>query len=379
MEGVTPLVRQPNYIAALGDSLTLGDGDRQSYLGNRSFLAWACLLSGGALIPPITGGQGVNGETSGQIAARASSIAALVPRPSRCLVMAGTNDALHGWNEPTYQANIASIVATLRAASIEPILLLCPPNNTAGATIARINAWLSLYGVRNGIQVIDTYTPFQDAATGGYKSGADLDGTHITAVTAKGMGQAIWDALSSRIAPLPPLLLTAHAADPLNLLANGVFVGDTNADGTANSWTNVGANSSDSLVSGGTTVPGNWQKLTLDQASQVFFDQPISAGWSVGDYLLFAGRVRASLSSTETVQARLEYTGSTITRMHILYPNSISIADGDGVVFAGVGQVPVGCTAIRCRLFGTGVSGVGTGTVEFAQITVRNLTTLGLV
>ena len=374
-EEVTPLVRQPNYVAALGDSITIGNGANGGDVGSGAYLTWACAASGGVLVPLIDGFGGVAGNTTTQMLARITDITGLTPKPSRCFVMGGTNDSNGSLNMTTYKSNIQAIVTALRTALIEPILLLIPPKDANNTEVAQINAWLSLYGAVSGVQVIDLYTPYQDGATGQWAGTFDQDGTHPTTATAKLMGEVIWAQLKDRIQPKTPVLLTAHASDPYNLVTNGIFVGDTNSDGCANSWVEAsgGAGSNDELVSGGATVPGNWQKVTLAMTGAPYYTQTIT-GWSVGDVLLFAARVRADISGSERFGLSLALSPS--GRRRPISACDLRTTGDDGQVFAAIIKVPTGTTGIVVQLLTTAVA--AGGTVEFAQVTVRNLTALGL-
>lgn len=375
-ELVTPLVRQPSYVAALGDSITIGNGSNGVDVGSGSYLTWACAASGGALVPLINGFSGVSGNTTSQMLARITDITNLDPKPSRCLVMGGTNDANGSLNMTNYKSNIQAIISALLEAHIEPVLLLIPPKDANHTEVAQINAWLSLYGASSGVQVIDLYTPYQDGATGQWAGTFDQDGTHPTTATSKLMGEVIWSQLKDRIQPKSPVLLTAHASDPYNLVTNGIFVGDTNSDGCANNWVEASgaAGANDELVSGGSTVPGNWQKVTLAMNGAPYYTQTIT-GWSVGDVLLFAARVRASISGSERFGMSLALSPG--ARRRPINSCDLSTAGDDGQIFAAIIRVPTGTTAIVAQLLTTAVA-VG-GTVEFAQVTVRNLTALGIV
>lgn len=156
--------------------------------------------------------------------------------------------------------------------------------------------------------------------------------------------------------------LTSAVADAANLYVNGVFVGDSNADGGANNW-NIGLPTSRSLVAGTSPLVGNWQHVEGDGSGLTNLYQDIaSPGAITGHTIAIAARVQLTSGA---LRLRLQMTGQNID----VGPFSIPF---EGIVRIEA-VVPSGATQVRANfLTSTGAA----QSFSVAQVTGRDRTTL---
>lgn len=371
-----------NRTVFLGDSLTQSDQDNAA--GSAGSTIWpniASFESGGRL--RYVRNAGVAGNRTSHMLARFDADV-LAYAPDLCVILGGTND----FNQVTLsetKTNIQALVARCRGARIAPILCTVPPNSGDGVDKTNhdlFNHWLREYAARNGYLLADMAALTTDPSNGNWVDGMVVLGQDPTHPVIGGTGHLkMAEALVSSIVPLPvhPWPLTQYKGEKGNLLPNGVFVGDANTDGFADGYTLVGdtQNRTGELVSDAGNVVGNWQQITRSSGASVFYLQSgdILTGWSVGDRLQFSGRFSFSRSdSTSSIAARVEFNGATGSPAQIAPLNTYTKTTTGGV-FCWDGLVPAGTTSISVKLFAS----AGTNVCRFGQLTLLNLTTLGVV
>lgn len=368
-------------VGFLGNSLTLGNGSAtptvtgsgiNTQIGE-SPATFAQLLSTGGW--ELTFNAGVAGETSAQIAARvATDIVA-----KGCTVC-----VLHElfWNDvggvttTVSMANLATIVAALRAANIIPVIGSMTPDGVTGGTTARklfaatMNRKLLKYANENGYAFVDCHTPIVDPLTGAVKAAyiAADNSVHMVAAGYQALGLLFAQTLD-RICPSVGSILVNNIADPTDLLAGlGLFSGAPTA-GVAGGWTN-------SLTAGGVAtiitdaaVNGSTQRLTATAAAaDGNIAVNMTTGFAVGDVLEFSGIVTSNGGVATTV---LLADGGFTSIVRAAYVKG-AITRGK---FRQRYTVPVGATNVAIFLY----LRAGTGVVEYSQIGIRNLTTLGVL
>lgn len=361
----------------LGDSIDAGN-DIAGYYSAGSIYGDTCLRSNQQM--RWLRNAGVPGNTTTQALARIQTDV-IDYAPGVCIIGGGvTNDMGAGWPGHTVpRANIAAMSAALRAAGIAPVLRLCPPADTAGgfasvalrrAAIAQHNAWCRTWGPANGIPILDYYTPLVDDATGGYVAAYTTDGIHPN--TSAGL-----DAVSTYLIAqgLPAVFngvpnLAGYVGDGADLLAGiGLFTG-AESGGVAAPWTHYG-NDSVKAVEADATIPGNWQTISGGSSSNYVIESPpISTGFSEGDVIEFSARIQKLSAISTTVRLRFRNGATTqIAEINTCAgPRAISgIASGRLTVPATTADMKVQITA------NAGAS------LKVAQVTVSNLTTLGIV
>lgn len=319
---------------------------------------------------------GVGGERTDQMLARIQADV-LAYNPDIVILGGSTNDQGQGIAPATTKANIRAMVQAVFSIGALPILRTTPPVDVAGtgafSTISTRrdgvmahNTWIREYASSLGLDVLDIYQSVVDPATGGYAAGITSDGIHPTEVGYK----AIADYLLGL--PIPAAFkggfpLARTVTDPSNLLPNGVFVGDSDANGRANSWLSSGGTPTWSLTAGGTGVTGNWQRITTSTSASGGILQDLTTGFTAGDTIAMTGRVRTS--GTGTALVRFTFTGGGVG-VDPIASTTQAITDG---VFYREQVVPSGTTAIRVTV----QQSTAAGWVEVAEMAVRNLTTIG--
>ncbi len=217
-----------------------------------AFLAWASIL-------PKTGASAGDGRfryngchaTSGLTVAQIKSThidgsdSPLndSPKPGIVVICAGQNDAGSMGTQGAIDTRVADVKAmciSLFAAGILPVVCAVPPNSTSGATktnIINYNASLATMCATIGILFADTHTPCNDGS-GGWIANYNADGTsavHPSVLGAQAMGQALRDAIDSRLYSAGPNLVTAATDGDADLqMENGAFERDGDSDGVPN-------------------------------------------------------------------------------------------------------------------------------------------------
>lgn len=369
-----------NRVIGIGDSIMAGGVDYSvgRLVGYTSPFTYACIFSKQRIRHFYN--AGVASETSTQIEARFDTD--VVARdPAAALIWAGTNDDLDTEYLPT-TVNLQSMINEALAAGILPVLLTLPANNSDTGSIhlnrARLRFWCINQAAKLGIPLVDTFAITNDPETGDWLSGYSGDGVHPTELAARAIGQQISDVLSPLL-PDTPLYLHSDGSDTGNLCENGCFIGDTNTDGVANVWfaSGSGGTPTYSLETGTLPVVGNWQKLEVTGSSpdRHLLSQVISTGFAPGDTLEFSCRIKSVgvVAAGHRINVGVITADGTPSQVFPLY-NAIFDADY-GAVYARF-DVPTGTSAMRVDV---GISGSsGTVSVEVAQVSLVNLTTLGV-
>ncbi len=141
----------PTRVVFIGDSLTAlcspnfnsFRDDTLASLATAGFLVDASGTKTGGCYPTDDEHEGVAGETTGDIAARLSTNLAATPETAEvAFLLAGTNDVQEDVATPTAVANIATIIAALRAENptIHVVIGQIPPYPGKAAQTAELNA-----------------------------------------------------------------------------------------------------------------------------------------------------------------------------------------------------------------------------------------------
>lgn len=354
------VTKRGNRAIIIGDSIALGsDGVFRDYAGS-----WFSKLS-------EISGQKIRRVRNAGVAGQATS--SMLPRlqsdviafdPDICVLEVVTpNDIGQGLTLTQTQTNIIEMIRQVQAAGVRPIVVLGPPNDTAATRdrIVQTNAWLLDYANARGIATLDLYTPLVDVVDGTYLSTYTADGTHPNNAGQEAVATYLSTRLPADLNPTP--ILTSAAVDANNFLNNGLFIGDSNADGIADSWTNSGT-TSPSLVAR-TDGLGNWQQLTTTAATQ-YVTQNLKAGWAIGDTLMVAGEW-INDSSTGSLSVQLMFTGGTPYSQPRALSNRSQVFTTGRTFYMEV-DVPPGTTTASLRLI------PGIGTVRFGRVTIRKIT-----
>jgi lysophospholipase L1-like esterase len=318
----------------------------------------------------------ISGEAAGQGLARFD---ADVPQwaPDVVHLGYGVNDSSQGGGTIAYQNNIRALVAKVRGIGAMPVLETITPVTGAGPQqrtyIATWNQWLQRYAMAEGIPIVDFASLLIDPATGNLGTqAASGDGTHPGTAGYALMGQHYAAVIGPLLKPRP--LSTAKSnTDPTNLIANGMFLLDTNADGRADSWTVYGSPSvgtpTYSIVADAAVPGGKMQRIAVSgtTGSASLFQQINSgaATFTPGDLVDFSCLMTASGTNRTQFQLVFYNGGASIGDLVEFFGQAMTRAPVEITI-----TVPANCTAIQVVL----LAGGGTGNCDFGAVTAFNRT-----
>jgi hypothetical protein len=235
-----------------------------------------------------------------------------------------------------------------------------------------VNVVINNLATKYGLTLIDFFSVLVNPANGSFKSGLNGgDGIHPNAAGAKAMA----DLAVTKILPLLPdcatPLMTTNT-NPINLLSNGLFLTDTNADGIADSWTVYGGGAStNSLITSDTSILGNWGQMVVTSSATRIFENTITTGFVVGNKLSIFGKINViAEAGSATYDLKLTFNGSSSTIK--LLSNWTKDLDG---TFYHEFTVPTATTSISFAIINLS----GTGTYKLAQVGIVNLTQNSLI
>ncbi|QSZ47242.1 GDSL-type esterase/lipase family protein [Arthrobacter sp. D5-1] len=384
---VTP-VPMGNRVVFLGDSLTVReDREPSAAIPNprrraTSIANYASMLSKQRI--NYVWNAGYAGDTSAMMLARFD--ADVTPyKPSAVFVLAGANDSKVLTPLATYKANMMAIFAKCKSIGARPILATVTPDSEVAKKpyIARYNAWLRRHAAENGYLLVDLYKTMVDPATGNIQAAYDSDGTHFSLPGIVAAGTAVANTLAPQLPDVGPALPWDNV-DPANKITNGLFTGPLGVtSGYPSGWLGVpgpapraGITTSTRVATG---VPGAWFTMTASAftTSQTLY-QDVSA--IPGHRYAFVGRVNVTGIDPTTnplrVSARMNFNASSVDEYsframdRLLYP----VPDG---TFYIEGVAPSDATTVRAMFYLESVT-ASNGVVEFAQVSIMDLTDLGL-
>ena len=155
------------------------------------------------------------------------------------------------------------------------------------------------------------------------------------------------------------------ANDPTNLITNPCF--DPSSSGLATGWTKNGSGTASVAAVGASVGVGNWQELTAADANLTYFSQSITT--VVGNVYEVAFGVKAD--ATGRLFTRIA-TSPAYDPFGDGYARG-AIAEADGLIVNG--RFTATATSTPVYLGMTGAAGL----VGFRQVTIRDLTALGVV
>jgi lysophospholipase L1-like esterase len=363
----------------MGDSISQSGSDDSTGFMRPSWFNIACIKSNQRLL--YVKNSAIAGQRTDNMVARFDTDV-IAYHPRYCFIMGGTNDLSSGLNgipagstPETLRANIDWMVTRCKDNNIIPILCTIPPRDDN--TIPNIytltnsyNLWLKKYGAKNGVMVIDMYSIIVDPATGKYKTGFGVDGIHPNYNGLTLMGDLVVAQMNSILPAYGPYLSYSNI-DPINMLTNGCFTG-TVTNGVPAGWTaNNTAVVTNTVVTDAVAV-GSMARIQKAGSGIGSLAQTISTGFSVGDKIMFAGKIKTislnDLSLSHDVTLTFDgSTGPVKLQPIAQFQNNIN----NGGTWFGQFTVPAGTTSMTVSLN----LNAGDGTVQYGQVTVVNLTT----
>lgn len=380
-DGTTELVQQRNAAVVLGDSISALGGNQTGNEGANHF-AQASVRSKQRI--RFLYNAGIPSNKTDQMLARLQTDV-IDKNPGVCIILAGTNNVGSPMVDPltlgSPSNDIVQIVARLKTAGIRPVLCTIPPrsdNLALNVNVVQYNAWLTVWGEHEGVQVVDFYSALVNPATGGFATGmGEADGVHPTPVGNGKMADLLVASLAPALPDTKPRLV-GSAADTSDLLGGvGLFLNDAGADGYGDGWTISGTavGLTPSLVTDA-TILGKWQKISRAAGStgDVTLRKEFFSGWAVGDRLALAGRIKTvgclAGGHKYTIQLDIRGAAGTVQALNPIYIWNEDIPDG--IIYREF-IVPAGATNIRVNLTSHGTGG---GDVSLAQWCLYNHTTL---
>lgn len=364
-EGVVRATAAPGQrVVVLGDSITLG-GETHSGTADtisNSWAGWAGWVSGQRF--HVVKNAGVSGDRSDQALARFDTDVAAF-NPTLVTILLGTNDINQGVDLEDFYANMATILGATFAIGALPVLITIPPRSdpsTYGADIVAANIWLRQTAERVNVPLIDFFGTLVDPANGQFLSGYNQDGTHPNVDARIVLGQLVADELDPFLGPsLAPL--PQYNGDPHNLVTNGLFLTDSNADGRADPWATTGAGSQTQTLDAAPV--GNWQNWNVSSGSTTGLSRNITSGVAAGDRLRFVGRFK---NDGQTLRVQASAIGATYQNRPV---ENVSTEVTDGIWDTEF-TLPSGATGVTVSFTG------GVGDHAVSQVGLYNLTALGL-
>ena len=352
----TRIVPSSRDIAVLGDSIASNNNNTPlTGLQSRAigFMAQARAIAMGRFNFTPDLNFGVSGDTTTLLLARsgASSLSSLIARrPARVCLIIGTNDVAADVAAATIWTNILTILNTLNGNGIPvDIVPILPRTNSINSARRQTILWLkqkALAERANRLQRLYCVVPLDEAiidrasATGGFVTGAILDGLHPAIYGAMLMGRMLATHYSS-IFPEVPVLGGLSQADvydatnnPLGALnSSPVPVGTGGSAGTGASG-NVASNYSVARTLG-SALTLTCSKTTLtDENGGVVQDIAIggSGGVATENGIFSAGSsisVPAGLSAGQKVVAECDVETISVSALKAITLTAVSSIAGE--------------------------------------------------
>lgn len=373
-------------IACIGDSRTTADYPNATPI----YVTYAVRALAGRL--QWVGNYATGGYTAAQVrATHLPQVLALNPRPTFCVVLAGTND-LATRTAAEIVDDLRAMYVALRGAGITPVCLSELPRDLTAVSlnkIAAVNSGIAAIARSYGFPFVDVYPLLCDPATGQWSSSAtyETDGVHPIALGHKVIGDAIATALSTLIPPFSAPLVH-HAADTTTAVVAPTFAAgftDANADSLPDNsgslsgysfFNNSAANATVTYGADSGVVAGRWLHIERS-AADATIDLRTNGGvtCSAGDVVEIGCRYKVTGMGADN-EAFLFWTRSDSTSVVIASAMSEEPNDVAASTFYGVYTVPSGYSGVRMIAYLSGSTGP---TLSIGQMTMRNLTTLGVV
>jgi lysophospholipase L1-like esterase len=373
---ITSAYHDGRGVSAIGDSITQGDSTAFTMPGSGWF--GRMLVNGDGRMRFVSNRAVSGARTDDVVSSQLPLVLADAPR--YCIVLAGINDIISTYPFATTSANLTAIYESLLAAGITPIACTLLASSSGRAVeIDKRNLWIRHKADAYGLPLIDFHAVTVVPATNSINATYSDDNLHPNVAGATLMATTALDAVLSRF-PTTPLPITQAKGDGVNVLTNGVFEGDANADGLADGWTlqTGGTGTVAFSIVDATGIIGKSQvmdvtAMTVGQSQSFYSVVTMGTGINVGDTVLFSGRFKAenTVSGGLLWYVRLEYGGADPDPFPLWEYKAVDTDDGWWSLMT---TVPAGATNIIARVRVKD----GTGTLTFSNVGILNLTTAGL-
>jgi lysophospholipase L1-like esterase len=269
-----------------------------------------------------------------------------------------------------YYQDLGTITPSGALPSSDTTQINAPAGAEPSTTIA--NSIICRLARQFGLPLIDFYTLLCDPATGLYTSKFSRDGTHPTNTKFNAMGQYAWAQIAQYFAPSAQYLCR-DLNDPNILGGNPLFYSTSSGVPTGWSYGGSGSNITRSVTTD-PAVSGQVYKLVTTDYVAYYDKGPVIGGFDIGDTIAITGMFKASgpTANGGTCSIGLLCNGASPTS----YIGFTQVSDDTNgwYEFSYEAQVPAGTTSLQW----SSVMAQGPATWEFGNLTVRNLTQMGI-
>ena len=374
--------RDKPVVWVIGDSISSADS---SY--STAFSRLGPLLAGDRLYWHDVAAAG--GYTLAQIESDSLTVAlAADPKPTAIVVAGGTNDMGAG-SITTAVASLTSIIATIKAAGVAPILWTPPPRGsgtggTYSADTAKYAAYVRDLANSSGYALLDAHKILADSS--GYLDPYNVAPTPNTAGDNTHPNYAghllLARGLASIIRTLYPNELSTGLMSPLGPEATatmGLFLIDTDGNGRADGVGSYGSPVA-SVVAGAPV--GNWQRESWTASVAKSGALRITTtGLTVGNTYEIAYLVESSSDLTSLLGPSLSWRSSSAEIASVASRGSTRVRafeTEDRLYIRHREVCPTGADRIQFDLVQGTATPTADGYVQIAQYALRDLTALGV-
>lgn len=260
---LAPIVgaRPGNRVVFLGDSITQGSDQASTNFRGTAWPLVASLRSAGRIVHVKN--AGVSGNTTQNMLDRFDTDVTPLA-PAVVSILAGTNDSapatFAAWTAQitALVAKVRSIGAVPILATVPPTALAVWRQQT----VQRQNMFLRNFANRNGTTLVDFFALLADPITGGYKSAYYNDGIHPNAAGYAAMGALYNDVVTPTLPAYAPAI-AYDDADPFNLVHGGCFTAASGTALPAGWIDNAGTPAGSTIsYTSDATVPGQMLQVT---------------------------------------------------------------------------------------------------------------------
>lgn len=396
VDGSSGFGPRSNRIVTIGDSISALNGTTYTTTAGRQFnnnygFFLAAALKGQVR---LTGQYGYPSQTIATIRDTVLPVVLALPagqKPGTAIVLAGTNDVASGITAAQSMTALDGIYNALRAAGIEMICCTIPPRSddtTANGNVGRFNMAVRKFASDRGLALLPFHSALVDPTTGNHVTAYNNgDGIHPSPAGMAAMADAAIASNIARAFPVGKIETVASVGDSTDLLGGGgLMLADTNSDGLADVWGFNGgaATAATSIITPvpGDGVVGKWQRFTTTGGTagqQHYFQAFISPSFAVGDLISLTGRFRI-VGATAAGYPTNQYIAIGLDERGGSGYDGTSVGtsiDRDGFFNCEI-RATTGATSFVASVTVWTPGNSTTVTVDIAEMSIRNLTALGL-
>lgn len=235
-------------VITIGDSIT-------AYGSASGWMLYVEMVSNGRI--KLVKDAAVAGNKTDQMIDRfATDVAPYAGEADELWVMTGANDASAAYTSTYFASLLSKLIDLGESVGLHVRVFVMPPNDTATANALRLREVTTAVAAKKLVDSFDPWIGCINPATGGFNAADTVDGVHPSAAGHTKAGQAVIAALA--IPTTHNIALPVQNAANGGMMANPLFVTDTNTDGLADGWGSGGAGVA-SLVA---STFGNKQRIT---------------------------------------------------------------------------------------------------------------------